>query len=167
MNCPYCSSEVQEKSEEVSYCSFCDMSFKNEYLIENGKRSHFFEIRGAVFKNYLNKKTAELKSLHTFNLLELLNYARKERGREYSLLSTLNKGIDQGGEEYKTAAKEQGRNYEYYTRKAWIIENILLSRMGWFPQRITQNFLDDYKKRCFTSIKKDMKISKTRKRVVK
>lgn len=161
MNCPYCSSEVVY--DDGYYCSFCNVEFKKDELTFDGHRKVFHEQKQFMSSYDLDLSLKELKELHTVNLLELLFVARSERSNEYNLLRTINKSLDQGLNQFKDAASEQGKNYEYFTRKAWVIENLLIERMGWYPKRLTRNFLDDFKKKCSESMTKQMNITRTRK----
>ncbi|WP_160037235.1 hypothetical protein [Paenibacillus sp. An7] len=43
---------------------------------------------------------------------------------------------------FKSGQDEGAKNYRYWTRKAWIIENILRDRAGYYPIKITDNMLN-------------------------
>jgi hypothetical protein len=49
-----------------------------------------------------------------------------------------------GSKDYKEAEKDSGRDYIYFTKKAFVVENIIRSRIGYVPARITENDLVKY-----------------------
>jgi hypothetical protein len=110
------------------------------------------------------KSVKELVNYHTYDLLVCLRLAREERTKAYDLLKTFNKAIDQGGAEFVESAAEQGKIYEYWTKRCWVLENILMDRMGYFPERITDDMLLKMQERCLRAQQKRMTISRERKR---
>lgn len=58
----------------------------------------------------------------------------KEDHADFVLLQLLNKA-SKTESTLQATADETGGEYEYYTRKAWVIENILLERQGFFPEK--------------------------------
>ncbi|QDZ77363.1 hypothetical protein D0437_32330, partial [Bacillus cereus] len=89
----------------------------------------------------------------------LLREVREARSQTYYGLQLLNKASK---EEHtlQATADETGGEYEYYTRKVWVIENILLERQGFFPEKITARVLEYMGEQIRKSKKKMMKISK-------
>lgn len=51
---------------------------------------------------------------------------------------------EQGIKDFKEVETETGRNYMYYTKKAFVVENIIRTRLGYVPERITENYLMKY-----------------------
>lgn len=47
--------------------------------------------------------------------------------------------------------QESGREYEYLTRKVFVLENIIRERLGYVPRKITEAYLLSY----LENIKKD------------
>jgi hypothetical protein len=154
--CPYCATEVNAGNDY--FCSFCQLEVRPAK--DGSRKPQHYQI---YFDEYeVEKPTAELMKLHTFQLLYLLRLVRKERGNSYGSLNTFHKAVNAGAGEFKDNEQQQGKTYEYWTRKAWIIENILLDRMGYIPERINDRFLEAYLQRCEKRLK-PMRISKERK----
>ena len=51
-------------------------------------------------------------------------------------------------------------DYEDATRKVWVIENIIKERIGYFPPKVTEEFLSKYLYRIKKSQQKNMFINK-------
>ncbi|MEJ9181039.1 hypothetical protein [Bacillus thuringiensis] len=83
----------------------------------------------------------------------------KEDHADFVLLQLLNKA-SKTESTLQATADETGGEYEYYTRKAWVIENILLERQGFFPEKITARVLEYIGEKIRKSKKKSMRISK-------
>jgi hypothetical protein len=93
---------------------------------------------------YIDKTTSEIMTLSTFELLYLLKMIRKERNNMYHLMHVFRRAVDSGSNDYKEAEKDSGRDYIYFTKKAFVVENIIRSRIGYVPARITENDLVKY-----------------------
>lgn len=91
----------------------------------------------------------------------LLKEVREARSQTYYGLQLLNKA-SQAERTLQVTANETGGEYEYYTRKAWVIENILLERQGFFPEKVTARVLEYMSEQIRKSKKKTMRISKER-----
>ncbi|MBG9667189.1 hypothetical protein ABE21_15160, partial [Bacillus thuringiensis] len=93
--------------------------------------------------------------LGVVEILKLMGMYREA----YYGLQLLNKA-SKTEKKLQVTANETGGDYEYYTRKAWVIENILLERQGFFPEKITARVLQYMEEQIQKSKKKTMKISK-------
>ena len=102
---------------------------------------------------YIYKTTPEMMTLSTFELLYLLKMIRKERNDMYHHMHVFHRAGDNGNNEVKEAEKETGRDYMFFTKKAFVVENIIRSRMGYVPARITEKYLANY----LDNIKNDKK----------
>jgi hypothetical protein len=71
----------------------------------------------------------------------------------YHHMHVFHRADDLGSNDFKEAEKESGREYMYFTKKAFVVENIISSRIGYVPARITENDLAKY----LENIKKDKK----------
>ncbi|WP_332634664.1 hypothetical protein [Halalkalibacter flavus] len=139
--CGYCGSEVSSLDEKHCYCEFCEMKVSRDYVTENGERRNIY-FRDFVFLEWIERSTPELMMLHTVELLLLLREVRKARSDHFSTLHTFNKVESQEVKEKIREAKSyQGGQYEYLTRKLWVIENIIRDRIGYVPERMSQLFL--------------------------
>ena len=138
--CAYCGTEL-----ETNFCDYCDMELEERYILHDGKRiesliEHFPEQEG-IFKN-----TKELLQLKTIELLCLLQHARKYRAEVYNLRLLRHQAEKQQGmnEAIEQIDKTSYSEYENATRKMWVIENIIKDRIGYYPQKITENFITLY-----------------------
>ena len=95
----------------------------------------------------MDKTTPEIMILSTFELLYLLKMIRKERSEVYHQISVYHRANQAGINDLQEDEKETGRDYMYYTKKAFVVENIIRTRLGYVPERITENFLFRYLKR--------------------
>ncbi|PEF41745.1 hypothetical protein, partial [Bacillus wiedmannii] len=111
------------------------------------------------FLEHINQSVEELKQYHTYDLYVLLKEVREARSQTYYSLQLLNKASKEEGD-LQAVADETGGEYEYYTRKEWVIENILLERQGFFPEKVTVRVLEYMGEQIRKSKKKTMKISK-------
>lgn len=151
--CAYCGSELK-----TNYCSFCKMELTDKYILQNGKRLdnsiEYYPEQQGVFKN-----TPELLKLETAELLCLLHHARNYRSDVYQLRILGHKAEVAGGnmDEIKTQSYS---DYEEATRNVWVLENIIKDRIGYYPQKVTENFLDMYFDRIERSQSKKMIMKK-------
>ncbi|MBT2736567.1 hypothetical protein [Bacillus sp. ISL-7] len=60
---------------------------------------------------------------------------------------------DAGNDDFKGAEREACQDYMYFTKKAFVVENIIRSRIGFVPVRITDKYLAIY----LANIEKDKK----------
>src|SRR5699024_2367828 len=110
----------------------------------------FYPEKQGIFKN-----TPELLELETIELLCLLRYAREYRSEIYKLRILTHQAIDKGGDMTKIEAASFN-DYEGATRKVWVLENIIKDRIGYFPKKVTENFLGMYLERIEKSEEKQM-----------
>lgn len=151
--CAYCGSELNNR-----YCSFCELELMDRYILKDGERlkndiPHFPEQRD-IFKS-----TSELLQLETIELLCLLRHARNYRSEVYKLRIITHKANDQGGGLEEIEASSYG-DYEEATKKVRVIENIIKDRVGYYPEKVTENFLSMYLERIEKSQRKKMRIKK-------
>lgn len=168
--CPYCETKITVKETGVyinhGFCEFCHVLLgpNSHYGMynENGLRGTKKRMKMVVLEE-AKKSLPELLTLHTVDLLFLLRLARVERAAQYNLLRIYNKAGDEGIDlkEYQETFKHQGGEYEYWTRNCWRIENIIYDRLGYFPEKITDEFILRYEARV-EKLPKSMKISKER-----
>ncbi|WP_347553032.1 hypothetical protein ABFG93_22610 (plasmid) [Pseudalkalibacillus hwajinpoensis] len=92
----------------------------------------------------------------------MLKYARSYRSEVYHL-RVISYKAEERGESDQTLEGIQHQSYEEYekaTQKVWIIENILKDRIGYYPVKVTDNFLQLYLHRIKQSQKKRMVLKK-------
>ncbi|WP_348625369.1 hypothetical protein ABFT51_27935 (plasmid) [Paenibacillus peoriae] len=146
--CGYCGSVVERKAN-MYYCVFCDMELFREDVQEDGQRKPVSITVGATL-NGAERSTPELMELDSYYLTELLTLVRSQRKQVYNSLRIVNKGaaLSPG---FEQAQKQGGQNYHYWTRKAWAIENILRERAGFYPAKITLNYLNLFREQVHKS----------------
>lgn len=135
--CPYCSTNLR-----YSVCDFCGYVGEGN---ENGERSNKYKIRNFFSLQRAIQPLAELEKCHTHDLLYGLKLVRAERVAAYDVLKSVNALGKHfvGDDEYKKTRAEAGENYEFWTKRAWILENILMDRLGYFPERIEDSTIDE------------------------
>jgi len=136
------------------YCFFCEMELTDRYILQDGARlsnsiAHYPEKQG-IFQN-----TPALLELETIELLGLLRHARDYRSEVYKLRLLGHQAEEQGGNMDDIKMKSYN-DYEEATKKVWVIENIIKDRIGYYPQKVTENFLAMYLERIQQSQKKQM-----------
>lgn len=137
--CGYCGSAVERRAN-MYYCTFCDMELFLEDVQEDGQRKPISMTVGATLAG-AERSTPELMELDSYYLTELLTLVRSQRKQVYNSLRIVNRGAALSPA-FGQAQKQGGENYHYWTRKAWVIENILRERAGFYPAKITEDYLD-------------------------
>lgn len=134
--CGFCGTELNN-----SYCSFCNMQLKNKNITKNGERIQ--HNKNITFnKDDVFLPTVKLMKLETLTLLHLLKEARKIRSNIFNI---------------KLEAEQKTYNeYETATRRVWVIENIIKNRLGYYPKRLTHDFLEAYIDKIYQSEEKVM-----------
>ena len=168
VNCPYCATPIQVDKDGIvqEICEFCGGRIREQQtgvlqLCQNGERFEFRKLQQHIFLECIHQSVEELKQYHTYDLYVLLKEVREARSQTYYGLQLLNKA-SQTERTLQVTANETGGEYEYYTRKAWVIENILLERQGFFPEKVTARVLEYMGEQIRKSKKKTMRISKER-----
>ncbi|MCM3653405.1 hypothetical protein [Metabacillus litoralis] len=138
--CAYCGSPVTFVDMDECYCSFCTMKLKREDVLENGKRKSLLPSSQPTLSD-LNKSTPELMCFSTVELLFLLKLARKERADEFT-----------------EAAEYSFSEYEKATRKCFVLENLVRERIGYYPAKLTESYIQTLAARVEESSKKEMVI---------
>ena len=149
ITCPYCGSKLIQQVEQY-YCDFCVMELSPDQVQLNHERISV-RVRDYALDVYLDKTTPELMRYSTFELLNLLKYARSERANIYKLMDTFYKArIELKNNNYKEEEDYSRKEYEKITRKMFVVENLLRQRLGYVPHKITNDylfrFLEDMKK---------------------
>lgn len=138
--CSFCGSTLEVKDTSY-YCCFCDLELVSDQIQKNGLRRQV-SLEQAASLGEANQSTKELIQKDSYYLTCLLRLVRQERTRIYNYLRIFNRANKQQAD-FVDQAQDMGERYEYWTRKMWVIENILRDRAGCFPERITDNYLRD------------------------
>lgn len=136
--CGYCGSEVEVK-QHMAYCSFCELDLWEDDITQDGQR-RALQVETSVLLVDAKRSTGYLLEQSTFSLIKLLKLVRAERKRLYELSRLFRKGNEAGGG-FTDQQKVINEDYELFSRKAWVIENILRDKMTVFPPRITDDML--------------------------
>ncbi|MGG4278097.1 hypothetical protein ABEW25_22055 [Bacillus subtilis] len=145
--CPYCGSKVEKLDHLRYYCEFCTMNIPSDLVKEDGVRiSVIYKERAS--KNDLEKTTPELMLLPTVDLLFLLKEARKQRSSATSEISKIKKEIQKVGStsSFKEAYEVLNEDYKFFTKKMYVVENIIKTRLGYIPPKLDKHFFDKYLK---------------------
>ncbi|AVI31032.1 hypothetical protein MF621_004211 (plasmid) [Bacillus velezensis] len=133
--CPYCGSLVAKEEQAHYYeCDFCMIQIN--VTEEDGSR-RTIPFRETADEEDIFKTTPELMTFHTYELLCLLKLIRQKRSLKYNEL-------------YKKAAtdntgsQESRGDYQFLTKKMNIVENLLLQRLGYIPDMLSDSFLTKY-----------------------
>ncbi|WP_088073065.1 hypothetical protein [Gottfriedia luciferensis] len=129
MKCNYCGSDVQE-----AMCSFCGAD-----PLEPKKVQKEFVSPGEI-----HLTIQELKQYHTYDLLLLLSYARKERTEAYKWLGTF-KRINAQASLDENNLKFTEEEYIVLTKRQRVIEELLRDRLGYVPDKITDKMMGEWK----------------------
>jgi hypothetical protein len=155
--CAYCGSSVKLMDRYNYYCSFCTMKLKYEDVQDNGKRKNLLPASQPSLSD-LNKSTPDLMCLSTVELLFLLKFARKERADIYHRRYIFIQAMKEGASEFTEAEEYSFREYEKATRKCFVLENLVRERIGYYPSKLTESYIQTLAVRMEESVKKDMVI---------
>lgn len=161
--CPYCGSNIERMNHQYYYCDFCVMKLDVKIVKENQERLDV-RFREFALAAHIDKTTPEIMTLSTFELLYLLKMIRKERTEMYHQMHVFRRAGEESND-FKEVEKESGRNYMYFTKKAFIVENIIRARIGYVPARITESYLVKYIENIQNDKKGPMAIRTERKNV--
>jgi len=130
MLCPYC----QKDQEQKNTCSFCGADLEQDR---------------PQIKQMLNEEEAYqpqpiLAKYHTYDLLIMLQYIRKERTYHYKQMQTVKKAPEGISVPADTIAFAE-QQYRENTARMKVIEGILVDRLGYKPKRIDNKLLNTLK----------------------
>jgi hypothetical protein len=129
-----------------------------EDVQEDGNRKDFLPPSQPAYTE-LRKSTRELMELTTIELLYLLKFARTERREIYANRKVFIQALKEGVEECVEGIRYTFNEYEYWTRKCFVLENLIRERMGYIPEKISDSYLDDLITKMKGSQQKNMLIS--------
>jgi hypothetical protein len=131
------------------------MKLKYEDVQENGKRKNLLPSSQPSLSD-LNKSTPELMRFSTVELLCLLKLARKERADIYRQRYIFIRAMNEGADEFTEAEEYTFSEYEKATRKCFVLENLVRERIGYYPAKLTESYIQTLAARMEESSKKDM-----------
>jgi hypothetical protein len=154
--CPYCGSKVESFGKKFS-CLFCELIVDEKDVQQNGKRKNFLPASQPAYED-LQRSTPELMRMNIVELLFLLRFARAERSSIYGQRQLFILAIKEGVGEFRKGEQYTFKEYEYWTRKCFVIENLIRERLGYIPKKLTEAYIQNLADRMFDSAKKDMRI---------
>ena len=165
--CSYCGTELNTTTSPI-ICPFCLKQYHDEQeLGAYGERTRKRVFTEYVTHEMINQSVYELDKLHTLDLMIALRLCREERTQLYNLIRLLNKTMDEDSSSSEMLAdgmKDAGEMYIDWTRKMWVIENLLVDRLGYYPSRISDDMLIRVKENSLKTMNKRMTISKERRK---
>lgn len=133
MICTYCHTD---QPEQRKHCFICQADLEQDR---------------PQIKPYVNEEEAYqpqpvLATYHTYDLLVLLRFLRKQRTDNYKLMQTVRKAPEEAKNSNYNELNEYGQQlYRELTARKNVIEQILIDRMGYYPKRIDNNLLNTLK----------------------
>ncbi|MEH6908245.1 hypothetical protein [Neobacillus drentensis] len=158
--CPYCGSGLKSFGHDF-YCGYCELKLCFKDVQENGKRKSFLPDSQPTHDD-LKRSTPELMTVTTIELLFLLKFARAERSSIYGQRNVFIKALKTGNTDFKEGEQYTFGEYEYWTRKCFVLENLIRERIGYVPAKLTESYLQSLADRMIESTKKDMVIQQPR-----
>ena len=146
ITCSYCGSALGggDKVTGMAHCGFCKMDVKPTV---NGERPYKPDMVQIDPYQFREMSTPEIMQQHTATLFLGLKDLRKEAGDHYNSLRIMRKAASENPE-YEDVANQAGDQYEVMKRKIFVVENVLRNRLGYIPQRITEEGIDKYINLC-------------------
>jgi len=158
--CPYCGSKVEPYRDHY-LCNFCEMVIDQMDVQERGKRKNYLPDSQPTL-NDLQKPTQELMRFSIIELLCLLKLARAERSFIYKQRHTFIQAIKQGEDQFADGERYTFKEYEFFTRKCFVLENLVRERIGFIPFKITESYIQSLAEKIEESSKKPMTIHNPR-----
>lgn len=128
MICSYCKTETQNSD----VCDFCraDLNTKRPQLDPD------------LDESAVNYTQPQLRELHTYDLMRLLRHIRDERSKTYRTMQIVRKApLEARRGEYEDINEYGQQFYRELTAKKNVIEQILVDRMGYYPERVDDKLL--------------------------
>lgn len=185
ITCPYCATEVQIMTggpfKDHAKCSYCDILLgpdsEHGMYSKDGIRMSHLKRANMITEDDAKLSLTQMKQLHTLDLLLVLKIAREQRAVVYNLMRVFNRATEQAEdnssygqhqenekEKWGDMANNTGKEYEYWTRRCWMIENLLFERLGYFPEKVNEELYGKFVHHNARSMKKAMRISKEKKK---
>lgn len=157
VTCKYCGQELKfigEHQDTLYFsCSYCDIEFELKETSSDRKRK--MSVPEVYDGNYYNLTTKDFLQRDTITLFLYLKDIRADWFTQKSTLEGLQKMMGKGSSQYDSVnlnkptmvddrmLKELKNNYIQLTKKKFVVENIILERTGFLPEKLTEDFLSD------------------------
>lgn len=126
MICSYCKMETVN----TKTCDFC----KADLTLARPKINPFLDELEAL------RTQPELAKMHTYDLMRILSHLRAKRTEWYKYMQLVRKNAETAQIDSETIEYAIGE-YKNLTARKNTIEQILIDRMGYFPQRVDDKLL--------------------------
>lgn len=159
ITCKYCGSNLNfiGEHEEIIYfhCNFCELTFDKQNISENKKR---LNIVPEFYDNNYYQPTSKLLKQNTISLFHMLRDCRSDCYNTRNTLKKLKEIVEHDNIDKKTEStyKRFFIQYEELIKKRYVIENILLEKAGFIPDKITTEFLNNLVEQGSNSSQKPM-----------
>lgn len=130
MLCPYC--QTEQKQEKI--CSFCKADLTQDRP----------QMKQTLSEEEAYQSQPILSTYHTYDLLVLLQYIRKERSFYYRNMQLVRKAPSEANVP-EDINQEGQKIYREHTAQMKVIEGILIDRMGYKPKRVDKKLLEALK----------------------
>lgn len=164
--CPFCASELKVNNRGLApKCDFCGADLRDKQrgclrlVSEEGERFTFHKMKPNVFEEHAKQSVEVLKTYHTFDLYIVLKEVRDARQLAYNAFQIF-KEAAKDAPEFRESAAEQQAELNEWTKRMYVIENILLERQGFFPAKVTDKVLQYMWEQIKESKKKRMQVYK-------
>lgn len=128
MICKYCQTEQENKK----ICSFCEAD-----LTQNRPQK-----KQTLSQEEAYQSQPTLATYHTYDLLLFLSHLREQRSISYKTMQSVRKAPDEVKKDNFEELNKYGQElYREATARKNIIEQILIDRMGYYPERIDEKLL--------------------------
>jgi hypothetical protein len=157
VTCKYCGQELKflgEHQDKIYYsCSFCEMNFELKDTSSDRKRK--MSVPEVYDENFYTLTTRDFIQCDTITLYHYLKDIRAYWYSQKTILEGLKKMMNKGTSQYDSVnlnkpnkvdnnmLKELKNNYIQLTKKKFVVENIILERTGFLPEKITEDFLSE------------------------
>jgi hypothetical protein len=147
ITCKYCGTELKALSKSDPntryHCNYCDLSFEKTDTCKDRERINPIP---EVYDMNFYRTTQELLNENTVILFHTLAECRKSWYNNFTLLQQLKSLEPSDVEDYESLSKQIKSLYNEYiklTKQKFIIENILLEKAGFVPDKLTEEFLSN------------------------
>lgn len=139
VTCKYCGTNLQYvglyKDIAYFYCDFCDLIFDVTEISENRRRKYRVPL---IYDPNVFQPT---KNLLKYNALELMFMLKECNLWWYSLKRALEHIYSDPTAKHDNEVKMIYEEYVTITKHKFVLENLILEKAGFLPDKITEDFL--------------------------
>ena len=157
--CKYCGQLLKAigTKENIPYfsCSFCEMEFSVEETCID--RQRISVIPALLEDSNIYQTTQQFLERDTITLYHVLKEIRSFWYNLKTLLESAKKQMA-GDAVLESAITNMTEEYKLLTKKKFVVENIILERTGFFPEKLTEEFLDSVINQALIASSKKMTV---------